>query len=191
MPQVRRTWTVADRDALPDDGNRYEVIDGELFVTPAPTWRHQDAVLQLRDLVVEYLRRERVGYAFVAPADVVFSLTRAVQPDLFVAPLVDGRAPSHFDEVRRLLVAAEVLSPSTARADRVAKRLLYRDAGVGEYWIVDLDACAFERSTPAEARPEILTDRLVWSPPGAAQPLVIDIPAYFEALVRPPVSERI
>jgi hypothetical protein len=55
--------------------------------------------------------------------------------------------------------------------------------GVAEYWVVDLDARAFERSTPAEARPKVLTDRMVWAPAGAAQPLVIDIPAYFEARV--------
>lgn len=183
MPQLERTWTTADRDALPEDGNRYEVIDGALFVTPAPTWRHQDAVLQLYALVAEYLRREPVGHAFVAPADVVFTSTKAVQPDLFVVPLIDGRVPLHFDEVRRLLLAAEVLSPSTARADRVVKRRLYRDVGVDEYWIVDLDSRTFERTTPSDDRPEILADRLVWSPERAAQPLTVDIPAFFASLI--------
>src|SRR3954463_6139910 len=82
MPQLKGAWTVADRDALPDDGNRYEVIDGELFVTPAPAWRHQDAAFRLHRLLDDYLNRERVGHAFEAPADVVFSPRRGVQPDV-------------------------------------------------------------------------------------------------------------
>jgi Uma2 family endonuclease len=179
MPNLKRLWTVADRDELPDDGNRYEVIDGELFVTPAPAWRHQEAVAQLYRLLAGYLDLEPIGHAFMAPADVVFSPKRGVQPDLFVVPLVDGRTPRHFDDVRRLLLAVEVLSASTARADRVAKQVLYRDEQVGQYWIVDLDSRIIERSTPSEPRPEILDSRLEWFPDGATRPLTIDLIAYF------------
>jgi Uma2 family endonuclease len=183
MPNLKRQWTIADRDALPDDGNRYEVIDGELFVTPSPTWKHQDAVGRLYRLLSEYLDRERIGHAFLAPADVVFSPKRGVQPDLFIVPLVDGRPPRHFDAVKRLLLAVEVLSPTTARNDRVDKRALYRDEHVDEYWIVDLDARTVERSTPAEVRPEVLDSRIVWSPAGATDPLSIDLVAYFRAVL--------
>ena len=179
MPIFKRQWSVADRDKLPDDGNRYEVIDGELFVTPAPAWRHQEASLYLYRLLTDYLARERIGHAFAAPADVVFSPRRGVQPDVFVVPLVGGRRPEHFDEVKRLVLAVEVLSPSTARADRIAKRGLFRDEGVAEYWIVDLDARAIERSTPSAARPEVLVDVLEWHPEGATTSLIIDLPAYF------------
>jgi Uma2 family endonuclease len=73
MPNLKRQCTVADRDELPDDGSRYEVIDGELFVTPAPAWRHQEAVVQLYRLIAGYLDLEPIGHAFMAPADVVFS----------------------------------------------------------------------------------------------------------------------
>jgi Uma2 family endonuclease len=179
MPTFKRQWTVADRDALPDDGNRYEVIDGELFVTPAPSWNHQTAVGHLYRLLDDYVTAERIGYAFVAPADVVFSPKRGVQPDVFVVPPVNGRRPTSFQEVRRLILAVEVLSPSTARADRVAKRVLFRDEGVDEFWIVDCDSRTFERSTPADPRVEIIADELTWRPAGAARPLVIDVPAYF------------
>ncbi|MEO5814879.1 MAG: Uma2 family endonuclease [Gemmatimonadaceae bacterium] len=183
MPQLTRRWTVEDVHALPDDGNRYEVIDGELFVTPSPRWRHQEAVVELQALLRDYLKRERVGHSFHAPADVIFSPVHLVQPDVFVVPLVSGRRPESFVDVGRLLLAAEVLSPSTARADRVAKRTLFRDQGVPEYWIIDLDARTFERSTPDDARPEILVDELIWPPEGASTPLVIDIAGYFAAVL--------
>jgi Uma2 family endonuclease len=183
MSQLARHWTVDDVHALPDDGNRYEVIDAELFVTPAPRWRHQAAVNELWTLLHAYLKSERVGYALTAPADVIFSRTRLVQPDVFVVPLVNGRRPEQFTDVGRLLLAVEVLSPSTARADRVTKRTLFRDEGVPEYWIVDCDARTFERSTPMDARAEILVDEMIWHPDGASAPLVIDIPSYFAAVL--------
>ncbi|HVX40666.1 MAG TPA: Uma2 family endonuclease [Gemmatimonadaceae bacterium] len=179
MPQFDHDWTVAERDALPDDGNRYEVIDGELLVTPAPSLAHQAAVLALASILAPYTRREGVGHAFVAPGDVVFSWRRGVQPDVFVIPLVNGRRPERFDKENGLLLAVEVLSPSTARADRVRKRTLYREEGVPEYWIVDMDARTFERSTPAEPRPEVIVERLEWMPAGASAPLVIDIVEFF------------
>ena len=183
MPNLKRDWTVAERDALPVDGNRYEVIDGELFVTPAPAWRHQHAAFLLSRILADYLDRESRGCVVVAPADVVFSATRGVQPDLFVVPLVDGRPPEHFDSVRRLLLVVEVLSPSSGRADRVVKRTLYRGEHVDEYWIVDLDSRTIERSTPSLARPEILDARLEWLPAGAGSPLAIDLTKYFAAFL--------
>lgn len=179
MPMLKRHWTVEDVHALPDDGNRYEVIDGELFVNPAPLWRHQAAVGELYALLLDYLRRERVGYPFIAPADVIFSSTRLVQPDVFVVPPVNDRRPGKFEEVGRLLLAAEVLTPSTARSDRVAKRRLFRDQNVPEYWVIDLDARIFERSTPADTRPVVLTDEVIWRPDTASAPVVIDLGAYF------------
>lgn len=179
MPTLRRQWTFDDIQQLPDDGNRYEVIDGELFVTPAPSFRHQAAVAELHALLRHYLADLNVGYPLFAPADVVFSHTRAVQPDLFVVPLVNGRRPERFQDVSRLLLAVEVLSPSTARADRVAKRTLFREQGVDEYWIVDMDSRTIERSTPGDSRVEVCADRLNWQPRGAPAALELDLPAYF------------
>ncbi|HEV8214473.1 MAG TPA: Uma2 family endonuclease [Gemmatimonadaceae bacterium] len=180
MPAFRRQWTVDDLLDLPDDGQRYEVIDGELFVTPAPSIMHQRALGVLFRLIADYLDRERVGYVYFAPADVIFSPKRGVQPDLLVLPGIAGRSPRSFDEVKRLLLAVEVLSPSTARLDRVVKRALYRDEGVPEFWIVDLESRTFERSTPADSRVEVLDERIEWMPAGASAPLVIDIVRYFE-----------
>jgi len=183
MPNLERHWTVADRDELPDDGNRYEVIDGQLFVTPAPAWKHQEAVAQLYRLIADHLGLAPIGHAFMAPADVVFSPTRGVQPDLFVVPLVDGRAPRHFNDVRRLLLAVEVLSPSTERADRVGKRRLYREEQVDQYWIVDLDSRVIERSMPSEPQPEIFDRQLEWQPAPATRSLTIDLIAYFRRVL--------
>ncbi len=179
MATLKRPWIVDDLQGLPDDGNRYEVIDGELFVTPAPTWKHQEAVVRLHHLLADYLSTQRVGHAVIAPADVVFSPQRGVQPDVFVTPLVNGRRPERFEDVGRLLLAVEVVSPSTARADRVAKRVLYRNQGVAEYWVVDLDSRTVERSTPADPRVDVMVDTLAWLPEGAGAPLSIDLTQYF------------
>ncbi|HTE46367.1 MAG TPA: Uma2 family endonuclease [Gemmatimonadaceae bacterium] len=176
MPTLKRRWTADDLQDLPDDGNRYEVIDGELFVTPSPTSVHQEAAGRLYRLLANYLDTERVGHPFIAPLDVEFSNTRVVQPDVFVVPLVAGRRPERFG---RLLLAVEVLSPSTARADRVAKRVLFRNEAVAEYWIVDLDSRTIERSTPADERVDVLADQLSWHPQDAASPLIIDLSHYF------------
>ena len=179
MPQLARYWTVDDLYDLPDDGNRYEVIDGELFVTPAPSLRHQRAVAELWRILDRYLDKLGIAEAFFSPADIQFSSSRLVQPDVFVLPLKSGRRVETFADVGRLLLVAEVLSPSTARTDRAIKRGVFRDAGVPAYWIVDLDARTFERSTPIEERTELLVDEVRWQPVGAPRPLIIDLPTYF------------
>ena len=180
MPTLKRDWTVGDLLDLPDDGNRYEVLDGELFVTPAPSLDHQRAAFELGRILADYLAGNRVGEAIISPADVTFSPRRLVQPDVFVIPFADtGKKASSFVDVGRLLLAVEILSPSTARADRVNKRRVYRDEGVPEYWIVDLDARTIERSTPADERVEVLAESIDWLPDGAASPLRIDIGTYF------------
>ena len=179
MPRLEQLWTVEQVLALPSDGNRYEVIDGELFVTPAPSLNHQSAAFELCRLLQEYLQRERVGHAYVAPADVTFSPRRLVQPDVFAVPLVNGRRPRRFEDAGKLLLTAEILSPSTARADRIRKRDMFRDEGVPEYWVVDLDARAIERSTPRDPRVELLADRIEWRPAGAETTLEVDLADYF------------
>jgi Uma2 family endonuclease len=173
-----RSWTVADLATMPDDGQRYEVIDGELFVTPAPALRHQDAILALAAILRPYVMQHAIGHLVVSPADVKFSKSRGVQPDLFVARLVEGKRPRESSEIRGLLLAVEVLSPSTAKADRVVKRALYRDEGVDEYWVVDLETRRFERSTPADMAVAVEADTLRWHPAGAAA-LEIDLKRYF------------
>ncbi|HEY7877937.1 MAG TPA: Uma2 family endonuclease [Gemmatimonadaceae bacterium] len=174
MATVTKRWTVEEVRSLPDDGQRYEVVDGELLVTPTQTWRHQDAAKQLFVCLHSYLDAHQVGDVWFAPADVEYGSATMVEPDLFVVPLVGGRRARRWEDVGRLLVAVEILSPSSARADRTVKRRLYQREGVPEYWIVDVDARLIERWRPEDERPEILADRLTWAPDGAAVPFTVD-----------------
>ena len=174
----RRDWTVDEVRALPDDGNRYEVIDGEVFVTPAPSWLHQQAAMEFLFLVRPYAHRCALD-CYIAPAEVAFSPRRSVEPDLFVVPRMDGRRATHFEEVQRLVLAVEVISPSSARADRYRKRHLYQSEDVPEYWIVDPDARFVERWRPGDDAPEILVESLAWTPQEDVEPLVIDLVALF------------
>jgi Uma2 family endonuclease len=181
---LKRRWTVDDLEDLPEDGSRYEIIDGALLVTPAPSMDHQEAGAQLHRILTDYLATQPgVGHAYVSPADVSFSRTRSVQPDVFVVPLAAGRRPRRFDAVGRLLLAAEVLSPSTGRADRVTKRIMFRDQSVPEYWVVDLDSRTFERSTPRDSRIERFDERLEWRPEGATFPLMLDVTEFFAGVL--------
>lgn len=175
-------WTVERAHALPDDGNRYEVLDGELFVTPAPAWRHQGAVGLLYPPLLAYVLERRIGWAIVAPADVVFSPRRLLQPDLFVVPWREPGAPTLTPTTTRLLLAVEILSPSTARADRQRKRAIYQSEGVPEYWIVDADARLVERWRPGDERPEILATTLEWQPRADREAFALDLGRYFDGL---------
>ena len=178
-----KLWTVEEVQALPDDGNRYEVVDGELFVTPPPSWRHGTASKLLFVRLHLYAAEHGVADVHHAPADVPYGPRTAVQPDLFAVPLVDGRRPRTWEEAGRLLLAVEVLSPSSARADRTVKRRLYQREGVPEYWVVDVDARLVERWRPDDQRPELLTETIEWRPDPARPPLVIDLAAYFAEVV--------
>lgn len=174
----RRDWTVEQLASLPEDGNRYEVVDGELLVSPSPSLLHQMAVVELLILLREHARRYEL-LCLVAPADVTFSPRRLVQPDLLVAPFPNGHRPSRLEEIRHLALAVEVLSPATARADRYVKRRLYQSEGVDEYWIVEPAARLVERWRQNDEEPEVLVDRLTWTARDGGEPLVIDLAAYF------------
>ncbi|HET8622563.1 MAG TPA: Uma2 family endonuclease [Gemmatimonadales bacterium] len=179
MPQPIADWTVERVLALPDDGNRYEVVDGELLVSPAPSLPHQVAVAALARLLHPFVTDHGLGSVLPSPADIEFDERTLVQPDLFVAPLVEGRRARNWKQIRQLLLAIEVLSPSTARADRQIKRRRYQRHGVAEYWIVDLEARLVECWTPSDERPLILTERLEWQPSAGVPPLSIDLTEFF------------
>lgn len=172
-------WTVDRALALPSDGNRYEVLDGELFVTPAPSVPHQLILSRLFTQMHAYIETNRLGYLLWSPADIAFSPRRLVQPDLFVVPWRESGLPRDWSDITSLQLAVEVLSPSTARADRHRKRVIYQEEGVGEYWIVDGDARLVERWRPSDERPEILTAAFDWQPRAGLASLRIDVPQLF------------
>ncbi len=185
MPAVRRHWTTADVRALieesPTAWPRYELIDGELLVTPSPGNPHQIAVLECVYLLKPYLDRERVGVVLTSPADLELRPETIIQPDVFVLPegAAEGGDGWTWRDVRRMLLAVEVISPSSVRTDRVTKRDYYLDAGVPDYFIVDIDARIVEHWSPKRDTPLVLRDQLVWRPVGAEEPLRASLPDFF------------
>ena len=181
MPAVApRRWTAAAVRALPDEpGRRYECVDGELLVSPGPRLPHQILVGLLLRALEDYGRAHGTGAAFTAPAELEFDNHTLVQPDLFVLPRVDGRHPRTESEIGHPLLFIEVLSPSTARFDRVLKRVPYQRENV-EYWIVDPDARLLERWMPDAKHPTIHTDHLVWQPSTSIPALTIELAPLFE-----------
>ena len=167
--------------ALPDDGNRYEVVYGELLVTPAPRPLHQVLVKRLAFALEGYLRNCPIGELLTSPADISWGPDVLVQPDVFVVPLDEARTLT-WSRMRTLLLVAEVLSPSSARGDRTLKRLRYRQAEVPLYWMVDGDRRSVEIWTPADDFPVLERRRLVWHPVGAPQAFTINLEELFRPL---------
>jgi len=166
--------------ALPDDGNRYEVVHGELLVTPAPRLWHQELTMRPLRAVGTYLDHEPVGHLLPSPADISWGPDVLVQPDLFVAPLDQVRTLD-WKKVKDLLLVIEVLSPSSTRADRFTKRRLYQAHGIPWYWVVDGDQRVVEVWTPEIAFPDVERERVTWHPAGGGAPFVLDL----EDLFRP------
>ena len=174
-------WTADMARRLPEDGNRYEVVYGELLVTPVPPPWHQVLVLRLMVALEGYLEpNPGTGVPFMSPADISWGEDVLLQPDVFVVPLDQART-LEWSAIRDLLLVAEVLNPSTPRHDRFAKRRRYQEAGVPLYWIVDGDARQVEIWTPEDAFPRIERERLVWQPEGAAASFALSL----EELFRP------
>ena len=189
MPAMRHRWTTADVRALiaesPTHWPRYELIDGELIVTPAPAPIHQIAVGELHLLLAPYAEREKIGIALSSPADLELRRGSIVQPDLFVAP---AGPPAASDEVpgwstvTTLLLAVEVISPSSVRTDRIERRDYYMNVGVPDYWVVDLDGRVVEGWSPERESPTVHRATLEWRPAGVRAALVIDLPGLFERI---------
>ena len=136
-------WTSETLWQLPDDGNRYEIIEGELFVSPAPNWGHQDSLGGLHLILRPWVDQRRIGKVFFAPFDVILSPKTVVQPDLVY---IDRES---LKNLRNGLegpptLAVEFLSPSTARVDRVKKLNAFARHGVPYYWLVDHRAQTLE-----------------------------------------------
>jgi Uma2 family endonuclease len=142
-PQASKL-TYEDYVTLPNDGRRYEILDGELAVSPSPRTLHQRVAARLHFAMEAWLRQNRLGEIFIAPCDVILDRTTVVVPDLvFVsqtrAAIVTERAIEGSPDL-----IIEILSDSTERHDRGAKLKLYAQYGVDRYWIIDADARVLE-----------------------------------------------
>lgn len=190
MPAMRHCWTSAEVRELIDESRhwpRYELLGGELVVTPAPGTPHQIAVTELLSRLMAYVDRHGIGVALVSPADLELLPGTISQPDVFVVP-----RPAHelaepsrgWADVKSLLLAVEVISPGSVRTDRVEKRDHYMAAGVPEYWVVDIDARVVERWTPEREGPDVLRTVLEWHPAGESEALTIELAQLFDTIER-------
>jgi Uma2 family endonuclease len=134
---ARVTWTYREYCLLPDDGRRYELLEGDLHVNPAPTTTHQTVSKRLQFELMLQIERTGQGVVFNAPVDVIFSDTSVVQPDLLVMRATRRNLISERGIEGAPDLIVEILSPRSERTDRELKFKLYASAGVREYWIVD------------------------------------------------------
>ena len=189
MPAIHRRWTsdaVRALNAATPSWPRYELIGGELLVTPSPGLSHQIAVTQLLLLIAPYAEQQGLGIAITAPSDVELQEGSIAQPDLYVlpaGPVAEERGLS-WSPGLQLVLAVEVVSPASLGTDRITKRDFYMESGVAEYWIVDLEARIFERWVPTASTPQIERTGMSWRPAGSTAALGIDVPAYFESVER-------
>ena len=179
MPDIITGWTVPELERLPDDGNTYELVRGELFVTPAPSAPHQETVSVLTELLYPYVAKHRLGRLHFPRSIIRVGKHTQVEPDLMVRP-VTVSPPASWEDAPLPILVVEVTSATTGRRDRIQKRSFYLQAGVPDYWIVDR-----ERRTIQVVRPG-MTDvecsmELVWHPAGASESLTIDVRGVFRS----------
>jgi Uma2 family endonuclease len=171
MSSVVKQWTLEELHSLPDDGNKYELVRGELFVTPAPAVSHETVAARLSDILVPYVKEHGVGLVYHPRAVLRFQGSE-VEPDLMVRQPPDDDEPWENAPIPTLIV--EILSPSTRRRDRLQKRSLYMDAGVSEYWMVDSERR--EITVVRQAHEDVVArETLSWSPAGAAVELTFEL----------------
>ena len=142
QPQVvtlPRRYTVADYDQLPDDGPRYELIDGVLIEMPSPTTLHQWISGLLYQAIAAVVTRDRLGRVFFAPLDVELSEGRVFQPDVLFVSSARNDLVTEARVVGAPDLVVEISSRSTRDRDLDTKRRAYLETGVREYWFVDVD----------------------------------------------------
>lgn len=171
-----KVWTLEEVHSLPDDGNKYELVRGELFVTPPPGGTHETILARLSRILAPYVDSESLGLVF-HPRSVMRFGGSEVEPDLMVRQPWTGDERS-WDNAPSPILIVEVFSASTRRRDQDQKQRLYMDAMIPEYWMVDPE----RRAVTIVRRPgtdRTVTDVLTWSPPGSSAPLEIRVADLF------------
>jgi Uma2 family endonuclease len=162
---------------------RLERVSGLRLVSPHPGPVHQVAITELVCLLQPWLRATCLGQVVTSPARLSLGERELLQPDLFVFRRTGSPTPEHWSGISGVLLAAEIRSPGTAYFDCVVKRMRYQEAGVPDYWIVDLDARLVDRWRPGARGPEILAERLEWIPDGLRAGISIDLVAFFRTVL--------
>src|SRR3972149_6240022 len=169
MPGERVILTYKDYEALPADGRRYELHEGELSVTPAPSSRHQRILRNLNDVLWQHVKGRGLGEVLFAPIDCILSDISVVQPDLVYPDPTRSRLVSERGIEGPPTLVVEILSPSTTGIDRGTKRQLYAKYGAPHYWIVDPEARTIEAHVLSEAKYQ-LAARVFGSEPVSLPP---------------------
>jgi Uma2 family endonuclease len=177
---LTRHFTAADLATMPDDGQRYEVVRGELLVTPAPGLRHQRILTRLFVILHRYLSANGLEQLLWSPADISFDADTSLQPDLFVADFGAASRANTWSDLKRLHLAIEGVSPSSAAFDRGIKRKRYQEARVPEYWVGDDEKRQVEVWTPDAGFPVVQRERLLWRHPDLNDVCTVDLINLFE-----------
>jgi len=183
MSRSTTEWTYAEYARLPDDGNRYEVIDGEVCMTPAPGPRHQQIAANLFVALRSYVQQHRLG-ELLWDVDLLFVDGQYLRPDMVFVPTgsLGGITDRGVESPPSLVV--EVLSPHSRRIDRELKPPRYRAFGVPEYWVVDpLSRSVEVHRLQASAHAEVVRDTLRWHPNPSVPEMSIAIDPLFPAEV--------
>ncbi len=174
-------WTLAELDRLPDDGNTYELVDGELFVTLAPSPAHEELASGLLKIIAPYVWAHALGRVHT-PHAVVRTDESQVEPDLMVRPAtltLTLTLPEKWVDMPTPFLVVEILSRTTQRRDREQKRKFHLRVGVVEYWMVDRwDRCI--HVVRRDVTDTVATTELLWQPESASEPLHFDVAAYFD-----------
>jgi Uma2 family endonuclease len=165
MSTARKIWTLDELHSLPDDGNKYELIRGELFVTPPPSHDHETIIARLTRILDPFVAAHGLGLVYHARAVIRFEGSE-VEPDLFVSQTLPGIG-NHWERAPRPILVVEVSSPSTRRREREQKREFYGDVGIEEYWIIDPERRVVTVIRPGEPMREE-SEAAAWQPSAAA-----------------------
>lgn len=132
-------FTYEDYLLLPEDGKQYEIIEGELFMTPAPIIKHQNVLSELGERLRRFVLKNHLGNVFYAPCDVIFSKTNVVQPDILFISKANQAIVTEKNIQGAPDLLIEITSASTKEKDVILKKKLYAKFGVKEYWIVFME----------------------------------------------------
>ena len=172
------SWTLEEVHRLPDDGNKYELVRGELFVTPPPARHHETIAARLARVLDPYVAEHGLGLVY-RPRAVLRTADGEVEPDLMVR---DDRGVGNGWEAAPIpILVVEIVSPTTRRRDMQQKRRFYLTSGVAEYWIVDPEARRVVVSRPG-GQDEQCATVLRWHPTDASREFTLSVPELFANL---------